>query len=102
MIDKYNKIWLNYIMGLALQAIYPEVYPVAYEFFKKGMERHEIAGKIFLEFGESYNVPKIELNTAMIDLSISCAENDYIKNLEQGTSGRMIEDKWISKIFEGK
>ena len=34
----------------------------------------------------------------MIDLSISCAENDFGKKLKPGTSGRMEEDKWLSRL----
>jgi len=86
-------------MGLAFEAIYPEVYPVAYKLFEEGMERHWVAGKIFLQFETQFNIPKNELNTAMIDLSISCAENDFKNNLGKGISGRLEEDKNIARLI---
>jgi len=89
-------------MGLAFEAIYPEVYPVAYELFKSGMERHFIAGKIFKQFSKNWGGLEYGINIEMIDLTISCAENDFKNNLEKGSSGRMVEDKFISKIFGGK
>lgn len=66
-------------MGLAFEAIKPVVYPVALELFKKGMERYNVAGEVFYKFGKRYDVPKNKLNTAMIDLSITCAESDLKK-----------------------
>jgi hypothetical protein len=43
-------------MGLAFDAIYPEVYPVALELFKKGnKENYYIAAHIFKQFGKKYN-----------------------------------------------
>jgi len=89
-------------MGLAFQAIYPVVYPVAYELFKSGMERHFVAGRIFKQFGARYNIPDRELDTSMIDLSISCAENDYNNKLPQHTSGKMTEDKVLNKLIGTK
>lgn len=86
-------------MGLAFEAIYPKVYPVAYKLFEEGKERHWVAGKTFSQFGTQFNVPENELNTAMIDLSISCAENDFKNNLEKGTSGRIEEDKNIARLL---
>jgi hypothetical protein len=93
-------------MGLALDAIEPEVYPVALELFKSGMKRHEVAGKIYKQFGEWLDVPKIERNTAMIDLSISCAEKDYInESVFDGENinnrfNKVIKMAW--KIFQCK
>ena len=86
-------------MGLAFQAIYPEIYPIAFEYFEKGIERHWVTGKIIKEFGEKYNIPENELNTAMIDLSISCAENDFNNKFEKHTSGRKVEDKNIARLL---
>jgi len=71
-------------MGLAFDAILPEVYPVAYKLFEEGFERHWVVSKIFKQFGEKYRVPENEIDTAMIDLSISCAETDY-KNKKKQT-----------------
>jgi len=67
-------------MGLAFDAIEPKVYPVALELFKSGMKRYQVAGKIYKQFGEWLDVPENERDTAMIDLSISCAEGDYINS----------------------
>jgi hypothetical protein len=67
-------------MGLAFDAIEPEIVPVALELFKSGMERYQVAGKIYKQFGERWGVPENELNTAMIDLSISCAEDCYMNS----------------------
>ena len=89
-------------MGLAFEAIYPEVYPVAYELFTKGMERYRVAGYIYTQFGKKYNVTERETDAAMIDLSITCAENDFNKKLDKGTSGRMEEDRWLSHLIGGK
>lgn len=86
-------------MGLAFQAIYPEVYPIAYELFKSGMERHFVAGKIITQFGSRYNILERDLDAAMIDLSISCAENDYKNKLPQHTSGQFTEDKALSNLM---
>ena len=86
-------------MGLAFEAIYPDIYPVAYKLFEDGMERYHVAGEVFEQFGEKWNIPKNKLHTAMIDLSISCAENDFINKLEKGTSGRKEEDKSISRLL---
>ena len=86
-------------MGLAFQAIYPVVYPVALELFKNGMERHWVAGEIFEKFGLEYHVPQSKLDTAMIDLTITCAENDFKNNLKEGTSGRIVEDKNIARLI---
>jgi len=65
-------------MGLALDAIEPRVFPAALELFKSGMKRYQVAGKIYKQFGKWLDVPESELNTAMIDLSISGAEEYYI------------------------
>ena len=70
-------------MGLAFDAIFPNVYPVAMKLFKEGMEKHFIAGEVFYEFAKKYDIPKNKLNTAMIDLSITCAEKDFQNNVEQ-------------------
>lgn len=86
-------------MSLAFEAIYPKVYPVAYELFENGVERHWVAGKIFKEFGKRYNIPESDLNAAAIDLSISCAETDFKNKLEKGTSGRIEEDKKIARLL---
>ena len=86
-------------MGLAFEAIYPQVYPVALKLFSEGMERHWVASKIFKQFGEKYNVPEREIDTAMIDLTISCAENDFKNKLEKDTTGRLEEDKNIARIL---
>ena len=86
-------------MSLAFEAIYPEVYPIAYELFENGMERHWVAGNVLKQYGSRFNVPENELNTAAIDLSISCAENDFKNKLEKGTSGRLEEDKKIARIL---
>jgi len=86
-------------MGLAFEAINPEVFPVALELFKSGMERYRVAGKIYKQFGKEWDVPENELNTAMIDLSISCAEESYVNSTckqdiftctEEGVIGREI------------
>jgi hypothetical protein len=86
-------------MSLAFEAIYPEVYPIAYDFFENGIERHWVAGKVFGQLGKRFNVPKNELNTAAIDLSISCAENDFKNKLEKGTSGRLEDDKIVARLL---
>jgi hypothetical protein len=65
-------------MGLAFDAIEPEIFPVALELFKSGMERYRVAGKIYKQFGKRWGVPENENDTAMIDLAISCAEESYI------------------------
>jgi len=69
-------------MGLAFDAIEPIVYPVAYELFESGMERHWVAGHIFKKFGKRCHATEDEVSAAMIDLSISCAERDY-KNFKK-------------------
>jgi len=86
-------------MGLAFEAIYPKVYPVAYKLLEEGKERHWVAGEVFLQFGKIFNIPENDLNTAMIDLSITCAENDFKKKLEKGTSGREVEDRNIARLL---
>ena len=77
-------------MGLAFDAIEPVVYPVAYELFESGMERHWVAGHIFKKFGKMYYATEDEVSAAMIDLSISCAEKDYKKNKQ--TNYNTVED----------
>jgi hypothetical protein len=67
-------------MGLAFDSIYPEVYPVAYKHFESGMKRYRVAAAIFKQFGNRYGIPEDEINSGMIDLSISCAEEDFEKN----------------------
>jgi len=48
------------------------------ELFTNGnMDKYYIAARIFKQFGKKWNVPDNELHTAMIDLSITCAEEDY-------------------------
>ena len=97
-----DKIWKYDIiigMGLAFEAIYPVVYSVALELFKNGMERHWVAEEIFDRFGLKYDVPKNKLNTAMIDLTITCAENDFKNKLKEGSSGRIVEDKNIARLL---
>ena len=86
-------------MSLAFEAIYPEIYPVAYECFKKGLERHHVAGEIFNQFGKEWNIPDNKVHIMAIDLSISCAENDFKNKLEKGTSGRIEEDKKITRLL---
>jgi len=86
-------------MSLAFEAIYPKIYPVAYEYFEQGMERHHVAGEIFFKFSKEWNVPKNKVHIMAIDLSITCAENDFNNKLEKGASGRNAEDKKISKLF---
>ena len=86
-------------MGLAFEAIYPEVYPLAYEYFVNGTERYWVAGKLLKHFGEKHSIPENELNTAMIDLSISCAENDFKNKLDKDTTGRLVEDRNIARLL---
>jgi hypothetical protein len=63
---------------LAFEAIYPEVYPVAIKLFESGdMDKYYIAARIFKQFSKKWDVPENELHTAMIDLTITCAEQDY-------------------------
>ena len=80
-------------MSLAFEAIYPKIYPVAYEYFQEGMERHHVAGEIFHKFGKEWNIPENKIHVVAIDLSITCAEKDFNNKLEKGTSGRLEEDK---------
>jgi len=86
-------------MSLAFEAIYPEIYPIAYEYFEKGLERHHVAGEIFNQFGKKWNIPDNKVHIMAIDLSISCAENDFKNKLEKGTSGRIEEDKKIKRLL---
>ena len=86
-------------MSLAFEAIYPIVYTIAYELFENGMERHWVAGNVLKQVGKKFKVPENELNTAAIDLSISCAENDYKNKLAKGTSGWLEEDKKIARLL---
>jgi len=86
-------------MSLAFEAIYPEIYAVAYEYFTKGLERHHVAGEIFNKFGKKWNIPDNKVHIMAIDLSISCAENDFKNKLEKGTSGRIEEDKKIKGLL---
>jgi len=86
-------------MSLAFEAIYPKIYPVAYEYFEKGMERHHVVGEIFSQFGKEWNIPENKIHITAINLSISCAENDFKNKLEKGTSGRMDEDKKIAHLL---
>jgi hypothetical protein len=64
-------------MGLAYEAIHPEVYPMALELLRKGEEKYFVAAKIYKQFAEKYNIPENETNTAMIDLSLSEAEESF-------------------------
>ena len=68
-------------MGLAFEAINPDIFPVALKLFKSGMDRFHVAGKIFKQFGKKWDVPENELHTAMIDLSITEAES-CVKSME--------------------
>jgi len=86
-------------MGLAFEAIYPKVYPVAYELFEKGIERHFVAGEIFRKFSKEWGGLEFGINIEMIDLSITCAENDFKNKLQKGTSGRIAEDKVLSRLI---
>ena len=86
-------------MSLAFEAIYPKIYPVAYEYFQEGMERHHVAGEIFHKFGKEWNIPENKIHIIAIDLSITCAEKDFNDNLEKGTSGRLEEDKKIARLL---
>ena len=70
-------------MGLAFDAIELVVYPVAMGLSKSGMERYHVTGEIFYLFGTKYDIPENKLNTAMIYLSITCVEKDYINNKER-------------------
>jgi hypothetical protein len=66
---------------LAFEAIYPEVYPVAMKLFENGdMDKYYIAARILKQFSKKWDVPENELHTAMIDLTITCAEEDYKNN----------------------
>jgi len=67
-------------MGLAFEAINPDIFPVALELFRSGMDRFHIAGRIYKQFGKKWGVPENELHTAMIDLSISEAESCFESN----------------------
>ena|GEM_PF-2656849 len=64
-------------MGLAYEAIYPEVFPRALELLNTGMDKFYVAAKIYKQFAEKYDIPENEVNTAMIDLSLSEAEESY-------------------------
>ena len=86
-------------MGLAFQAIYPEVYPVAYELFKSGKERKEVTVLVFMKFRTRFNILESEHYLRMTELSIACAENDYKNKLEQHTSGHIVEDNNISRLL---
>jgi hypothetical protein len=66
-------------MGLAFDAIEPVVYPVAMQLLQSGMKGYHVAARIFKQFGKQYDVPNNETNTAMIYLSVTCAENDFLK-----------------------
>ena len=87
-------------MGLAFDAIEPVVYPVAYKLFESGMERYRVAGEIFKQFGKRYNVPKDELNTAMIDLSITCAKKDYKKSKKKPKSITQLSPSEIIEMLD--
>ena len=80
-------------MGLAFDTIKPEVYPIAMCLFESGLKRYQVAGKIFRQFGEQYDVPINELNTSMIDLSITGAEYDYKKQKQREKRNRNILKK---------
>jgi len=67
-------------MGLAYEAIHPEVFPKALELLNKGVEKYFVAAKIYKQFAEKYYIPESEVNTAMIDLSLSEAEACYKLN----------------------
>lgn len=64
-------------MSLAYEAIHPEVYPIALELLKKGDAKYHVAAKIYKQFAEKYNIPENEMNTAMIDISLSEAEETF-------------------------
>ena len=73
-------------MGLALDSIQPIVYPIALELLKKGEEKWFVAAKIYKQFAEEYSIPENETNTAMIDISISAAEEEYkLTNTHKGS-----------------
>jgi len=99
-LTKNRKFSIIFIVSLAFQAIYPEIYPVAYEYFEQGMERHHVAGEIFYKYGKEWNIPKNKIHIMAIDLSITCAENDFKNKLEKHTSGRMEEDKKIARLLK--
>ena len=65
------------IMGLAFEAINPDIFPVALELFRSGMDRSEIAGEIFKKFGKKWDIPNNKFHTSMIDLSITEAESCF-------------------------
>jgi hypothetical protein len=69
------------------------------ELFKEGKERHEVAGEIFYQFGKQFEVPEHKLNTAMIDLSITCAESDFKDGLCENETAKEVEDKWIRRLI---
>jgi len=87
---------------LAFEAIYPEVYPIAIELFEKGdMDKYYIAARIFKQFSKKWNVPENELHTAMIDLTITCAEEDY-KNSKTNNQNIKKTSKINNKQKTGK
>jgi hypothetical protein len=56
------------------------------ELLKRGEEKPYVAAKIYKHFAEQYNIPEDEINTAMVDISISAAEEEYkLKNTLKGS-----------------
>jgi hypothetical protein len=64
-------------MGLAYEAIHPVVYPLVLELLEKGEEKYFFAAKVYKQFAEKYDIPENETNTAMIDLTLSEAEESF-------------------------
>jgi len=92
-------------MGLAFDSIEPVVYPIAMALLKSGMERFWIAGKIYKYFGDKYDIPNNELNTAMIDLSITCAETDLKNTLNAFAYNNIVkpfEEEILNICFKDK
>jgi hypothetical protein len=91
-------------MGLAFEAINPDIFPVALELFKSGMDRFEIAGEIFKRFGKKWNVPENKLHTSMIDLSITeaelCFNSSIISNDVTNNSSVMKSKLGISFFYD--
>lgn len=89
-------------MGLAFEAINPDIFPVALELFRNGMERFHVAGKIYKQFSKKWNVPENELHTAMIDLSISEAESCFLNSNKDLINQNKLEIINIINILKQK
>jgi hypothetical protein len=83
---------------MAFEAIYPEVYPVAIKLFKDGdIDKYYIAAHIFKQFSKKWDVPENELHTAMIDLTITCAEQDYKNSITNQNINKTIKNNSKTK-----